>query len=134
MKYLLDTNICIYIIKQKPSAVLDHFRSHSPTDISVSSITVAELEYGAYKSQQIDKNRAALQQFLLPLALLDFNADATQAYGQIRAELSRQGCIIGAMDLLIAAQALSQDLTLITNDTDEFIRVSGLKLDNWVER
>ncbi|MEO1207975.1 MAG: type II toxin-antitoxin system VapC family toxin [Cyanobacteria bacterium J06638_20] len=134
MKYLLDTNICIYIIKQKPADVLARFQSHPPTDISISSITIAELEYGACKSQQVDKNRAALQQFLLPLTIIDFNAEATQIYGQVRAELSRQGCIIGAMDLLIAAQALSQDLTLVTNNTHEFSRVPGLKLENWVDQ
>ncbi|MEM9117660.1 MAG: type II toxin-antitoxin system VapC family toxin [Cyanobacteria bacterium P01_F01_bin.56] len=76
--------------------------------MSISSITIAELEYGACKSQQVDKNRAALQQFLLPLSIIDFNAEATQIYGQVRAELSRKGCIIGAMDLPIAAQALSK--------------------------
>jgi tRNA(fMet)-specific endonuclease VapC len=134
VKYLLDTDICIYIIKRKPPEVLDRFRASSPTDIGVSAITVAELEYGACKSQQVEKNRAALQQFLLPLPLLDFSADATLVYGQIRADLSRQGCIIGAMDLLIAAQALSRDLILVTNNTDEFARVSGLKIENWVER
>jgi tRNA(fMet)-specific endonuclease VapC len=134
VKYLLDTNICIYIIKRKPPEVLDRFRASLPTEIGVSSVTVAELEYGAYKSQQVERNRVALQQFLLPLTLLDFSADVTQVYGQIRADLSRQGCIIGAMDLLIAAQALSKDLTLVTNNTDEFTRVSGLKLENWVNQ
>ncbi len=107
MKYLLDTNICIYIIKRKPPEVIQRFRAYSPVDIGVSSVTVAELEYGAYKSKNVDKNRAALHQFLLPLEIVGFSTQATQPYGQIRASLSRQGLAIGAMDMLIAAQALS---------------------------
>jgi tRNA(fMet)-specific endonuclease VapC len=134
MKYLLDTNICIYIIKRKPPEVIQRFRAYSPVDIGVSSVTVAELEYGAYKSKNVDKNRAALHQFLLPLEIVGFSTQATQPYGQIRASLSRQGLVIGAMDMLIAAQALSQDLILVTNNTNEFQRIAGLQLENWVDR
>jgi tRNA(fMet)-specific endonuclease VapC len=134
MKYLLDTNICIYIIKRKPPEVRDRFNTHRPLDIGVSAITVAELEYGAYRSQQIEANRAALQQFLLPLEILAFDLAATQAYGQLRALLSRQGSIIGAMDMLIAAQAIARNLILVTNNTDEFQRIPELRLENWVNR
>jgi tRNA(fMet)-specific endonuclease VapC len=110
MKYLLDTNTCIYIIKRKPQDVLAKFQTIAPYDIGISSITVAELEYGAAKSQYPDRNRAALT----------------------RATLERSGKIIGAMDLLIAAHALSLNLTLVTNNTKEFNRVQGLALENWV--
>ncbi len=132
MKYLLDTNICIYIIKCKPSEVIQRFKAYSPADIGVSSVTVAELEYGAYKSNNVDKNRAALNQFLLPLEIVGFGTQATQTYGQIRASLSRQGLVIGSMDMLIAAQALSQNLILVTNNINEFQRIAGLQLENWV--
>jgi tRNA(fMet)-specific endonuclease VapC len=106
MQFLIDTNICIYIIKRKPQQVLERFQSLQPSDIGISSVTVAELEYGAFKSQRIEQNRAAFSQFLLPLEIVPFDERATQAYGQIRASLERQGMVIGAMDLLIAAQAL----------------------------
>jgi tRNA(fMet)-specific endonuclease VapC len=134
MKYLLDTNICIYIIKRKPPEVIQRFKSLLPTEIGVSSITVAELEYGIYKSTDIAKNREALNQFLLPLEVLDFKVESTQAYGQLRADLSLRGLVIGAMDMLIAAQALSQDLVLVTNNTSEFSRISRLRLENWANR
>ena len=132
MKYLLDTNICIYIIKRKPPEVIARFKSLPPTDVAVSAITVAELEYGAYKSQQVAKNRVALQKFLLPLEIADFTVEATAIYGQLRADLAQRGCIIGAMDMLIAAQAIAQELILVTNNTDEFCRIAELKLENWV--
>jgi len=134
MKYLLDTNICIYIIKQKPPGVIQRFKSLLPTEIGVSSITTAELEYGIYKSTNIAKNREALNQFLLPLEVLDFKVEATQAYGQLRADLSLKGLVIGAMDMLIAAQALSQALILVTNNTSEFSRISRLSLENWANQ
>ena len=100
MKYLLDTNICIYIIKRKPIEVLEHFKSLSPPDVAVSAITVAELEYGADKSQKVSKNRAALHTFLLPLEILGFKADATVTYEKLRAALFEQCCIIGSIDML----------------------------------
>ncbi|NJK28303.1 MAG: type II toxin-antitoxin system VapC family toxin [Coleofasciculaceae cyanobacterium SM2_3_26] len=132
MNYLLDTNICIYLIKRKPPEVIQRFQSLTPTDIKISAITVAELEYGAFKSQNVEKNRDALNQFLLPLEILAFEPAETQIYGQIRADLSRRGVIIGAMDMLIAAQAISQNLTLVTNNMREFSRIPSLRLENWV--
>jgi tRNA(fMet)-specific endonuclease VapC len=132
MQFLLDTNICIYIIKQKPQQVLNRFQTLNLSDIGVSSITVAELEYGAYKSQRIEQNRIALGQFLMPLEVLPFDEQSTQIYGSLRAALERQGNIIGAMDLLIAAQAKSLGLTLVTNNISEFSRIPDLKLQNWV--
>ena len=133
MRFLLDTNICIYIIKQKPSKVFDKFQTLNPLDVGVSSITVAELEYGAYKSQRQEQNRAALSQFLIPLEILPFDERATQTYGQIRAELERRGTVIGSMDMLIASQAISLGLTLATNNVRELSQIPGLTLENWVE-
>jgi len=133
MRFLLDTNICIYIIKQKPPKVFDKFQTLNPLDVGVSSITVAELEYGAYKSQRQEQNRAALSQFLIPLEILPFDERATQTYGQIRAELERRGTVIGSMDMLIASQAISLGLTLATNNVRELSQIPGLTLENWVE-
>jgi tRNA(fMet)-specific endonuclease VapC len=133
MRFLLDTNICIYIIKQKPPKVFDKFQTLTPSDVGVSSITVAELEYGAYKSQRQEQNRAALSQFLIPLEILPFDERATQTYGQIRAQLERRGTVIGSMDMLIASQAISLGLTLVTNNVRELSQIPGLPLENWVE-
>jgi tRNA(fMet)-specific endonuclease VapC len=133
MRFLLDTNICIYIIKQKPLKVFKKFQTLNPLDVGVSSITIAELEYGAYKSQRQEQNRAALSQFLIPLEILPFDERATQTYGQIRAELERRGTVIGSMDMLIASQAISLGLTLVTNNVRELSQIPGLTLENWVE-
>jgi tRNA(fMet)-specific endonuclease VapC len=133
MRFLLDTNICIYIIKRKPVEVFEKFQTLKLSDIGISSITIAELEYGAYKSQRQSQNRAALHQFLMPLEILPFDQSATQTYGQIRAELERQGIVVGAMDLLIASQAISQSLVLVTNNVRELSRIPGLILENWLE-
>ncbi len=130
---MLDTNICIYIIKQKPPKVFEKFQTLTPSDVGVSSITVAELEYGAYKSQRLEQNRAALSQFLIPLEILPFDERATQTYGQTRAELERRGIVIGSMDMLIASQAISLGLTLVTNNVREFSQIPGLTLENWIE-
>ncbi|MEQ8752026.1 MAG: type II toxin-antitoxin system VapC family toxin [Coleofasciculus sp. G1-WW12-02] len=130
--FLLDTNICIYIIRQKPANVLEKFQSLSPSDVGVSSITVAELEYGAYKSQRQEQNRTALSQFLMMLEILPFDAQTTQTYGKMRSELEKMGIVIGAMDLLIASQALDLGITLVTNNVREFSRIPGLTWENWV--
>ena len=132
MQFLLDTNICIYIIKCKPQQVIKRFQSLNLSDVGISSITVAELEYGAYKSQRLEQNRAALNQFLLPLEIVPFDERSTQIYGELRATLERQGTVIGGMDLLIASQAIALNLTLVTNNTNEFSRIQNLDLDNWV--
>ena len=133
MRYLLDTNICIYLIKQKPQKVLDKFQSLTISDVGISSITVAELEYGVAKSQQQEKNRTALLQFLLPLEIVEFNQAPATIYGTIRSDLESRGLIIGAMDMLIASQALSLGVTLVTNNVREFSRIPTLPLENWVE-
>ena len=128
---LLDTNICIYIINAKPAAVLQRFRQHRIGEIGVCSIVAAELAYGVAKSGSL-RNPQALEMFLAPLAILPFDERAAWIYGELRAELERKGTTIGSLDMLIAAHALSQKALLVTNNTDEFSRVPGLQLDNWV--
>lgn len=133
MKYLLDTNMCIYIIKKKPPQVFDKFKILNPADVGISSITLAELEYGVYKSQKQQQNQLALNQFLLPLEIIAFDEKSTEIYGKIRTELEKKGKIIGAMDLLIASQALALDLTLVTNNIKEYSRITNLKIENWID-
>lgn len=132
MKLMLDTNICIYLIKHHPLSVLERFLSHPVGDIGISSITVAELDYGASKSRHTTKNRIALDQFISPLAVAAFDREAASVYGRLRAALEQKGTPIGAMDLLIAAHALSLGVRLITNNAREFRRVPGLRVENWV--
>ena len=131
MKYLLDTNICIYLINERPKKVLTHFKRHSLRDIGISSITVSELAFGVAKSAS-SKNSAALEAFLLPLNVVDYDAVAAMIYGDIRASLEKQGKTIGPLDMLIAASALSRQLILVTNNEKEFRRVSKLKVENWL--
>ena len=133
MRYLLDTNICIYLIKKRPHPVLEKFDAYSVGEVGVSSITVAELQYGVRKSQHAVKNQQALKQFLLPLVIADFDEQAAIAYGEVRAILEAQGTPIGPLDTLIAAQAISLDVTLVTNNVREFSRVPGLRFENWVD-
>lgn len=132
MIFLLDTNTCIYLIKKKPLEVLQKFNAYTVGDIGVSSLTVAELQFGVQKSQRSTQNQQALEQFLLPLAIVEFDYDAAIMYGSVRAALEMQGIPIGALDTLIAAHALSLGLTLVTNNVDKFTRVPNLKLENWV--
>jgi tRNA(fMet)-specific endonuclease VapC len=131
VKYLLDTNTCIYIINKKPPSTVDRIQSKQPEDIAVSTVTIAELEYGVYRSQTVDQNRIALLGFLVPLAILDFDQGAAAVYGSIRSSLEARGTPIGPMDLLIAAQAMSHGLILVTNNEREFGRVDGLGIENW---
>ena len=133
MKYLLDTNICIYIIKKKPALVFERLREIAIDSIAISSISVAELEYGVRKSLQPEKNHAALKDFLAPLTILNFSYAATVEYGIIRTSLELKGTPIGPMDLLIAAHAKSLDLTLVTNNESEFNRIDGLRVENWAK-
>ena len=132
MKYLLDTKTCIYIIKKIPPSAVNRIRSKHPDDVSISAITIAELEYGIHRSKHIDQNRIALLEFLVPFMILDFDQSAAAVYGSVRASLERKGTPIGPMDLLLAAQALSQQLILVTNNVREFHRVAGLPLENWI--
>ncbi len=131
MNLLLDTNICIYLIKKRPPSVLKRFDALPAGAVAISSITVAELEFGAQKSQYPSQNQQALEQYLLPLVILDFDHEAARTHGKIRTWLESRGKTIGAIDLLIAAHALSRGLPLATNNVREFLRVPGLKVLNW---
>jgi len=131
MKLMLDTNICIYIIKQQPPAVLERFQEYLVGDLGISSITLSELRYGVAKSNYREKNAEALDEFIMPLEIVPFGEEAALAYGDIRAGLEKAGTPIGAMDMLIAAQALSMGVTLVTNNTREFKRVPGLSIFDW---
>jgi len=127
---LLDTNICIYIINAKPPAVLARFQQYRLGEIGLSSVVAAELALGVAKSGSA-RNRQALEMFLAPLTLLPFDAAAVWAYGDLRADLERRGTPIGSLDTMIAAHALSQHALLVTNNTREFARVPGLRIENW---
>jgi len=132
MKYLLDTNICIYIINKRPVTVLDNIRSKHPDEISISSITIAELNYGAERSQNPHQNRIAILEFLIPFSLLDFDQRAAFYYGKIREKLESKGTPIGPMDLLLASQATAYNLIFVTNNIKEFKRIDYLRLENWL--
>lgn len=129
--YLLDTNTCVFLIKNKPARVLDILRSVLTKSIFVSSITVAELQFGVYNSGKVKKNRISFAEFLAPFQILDFDGQDAEWYGKIRAQLKKEGNLIGPYDLLIASQALAKGLVLVTNNTNEFSRVEGLKIEDW---
>ena len=131
MKYMMDTTICIYAIKNKPESVIRKILSQNPEDLCISVVTYAELMHGVEKSQAVEKNRIAMSLFLSAITVLDFDGEAAEAYGQIRAELERKGTPIDPMDLLIAGHARSQGLILVTNNTREFARVTGLRIEDW---
>lgn len=133
MTYMLDTNICIYVMKKKPENVLRRFREEMDGGICISSITLAELEYGMKHSSDPVKNEQALLRFLAPLSVLPFGAAAASEYGEIRAYLQSQGTPIGPLDMLIAAHARVEGMTLVTNNMREFERVPELDLENWAE-
>jgi len=133
MNYLLDTNICIYIIRKTPAGVLKQVQSKQPGEIAISTITLAELEYGIARSKYADRNRVALMEFVLPFTILDFDQRASAEYGPIRSMLEAKGKPIGPMDLLLAAQAKSHSLILVTNNEREFKRVQGLRVENWAK-
>ena len=131
VRYLLDTNICIYIINHRPEAVFKRFSSLRAGEIAISSISGAELHFGVAKSGS-QRNLRALEKFLAPLDVLPFDQAAMHEYGKLRAHLEQQGKAIGALDTLIAAHALALDWVLVSNNLREFNRVPGLRLENWV--
>ena len=131
MKYMLDTDICIYIIKKSPSSVEKEFRRHAVDDICISAIAYGELETGVMKSENLFANRRALEEMLSGIKIVPFNALAAEVYGSIRAELDKSGKVIGSNDMLIAAHAKSLGLTLVTNNTKESDRIPGLCVENW---
>lgn len=131
-KIMLDTNICIYILNNKPRDIKSHFDKYELGEIAISAISVAELFFGVEKSRFKESNTLALHAFLAHLQVLEFGSKEAAAYAKIRADLERRKALIGAMDMLIASTALANDLTLITNDSKDFKRVVGLRLENWV--
>lgn len=136
MNFLLDTNICIYIIKKSPEKVIKKLEAiimaEVKNEIYLSSITVSELYYGVEKSTQVDKNLEALKGFLTPFQIVDFDLRSAEIFGQVRTNLEKRGNVIGPYDLQIASVALAHDFVLVTNNTKEFKRVEGLQLENWV--
>lgn len=133
MRYLLDTNICIYIAKRKPSGVLARLERLRTGDVGMSVVTYFELNYGAWKSRSIEANLARIENLRTLIPILSLGADAGEQYGRMRAQLEKKGSPIGAYDLLIAAHALSQRLILVTNNVREFSKVDGLRIENWAE-
>jgi len=133
MIYMLDTNICIYAMKQKQEKVLQRFKQELNSGICISSITLAELEYGMKHSSNPARNEQALLRFLAPLSVLPFGSVAASVYGEIRADLQSKGTPIGPLDMLIASHAKAEELILVTNNGREFERVPGLEIENWTE-
>jgi len=132
MKYMLDTNICIYIIRKQPENVLKKFKHLKLGDVCLSSVTMAELQYGVEKSQHQKKNSTALEEFAVPLEIMPFDEEVSFYYGRIRAGLEKKGRLIGALDTMIAAHALCLGSILVTNNQKEFKRVPNLKIEDWV--
>lgn len=133
MRYMLDTNICIYAIKHKPEKVFIKLQEHDPSEICISSITYAELVHGVEKSQAVEKNRVALALLLANIEIMKFDSLAAQFYGKIRADLEKAGTPIGPLDMLIAGHAKSLGYIVVTNNVKEFNRVKDLKVENWAE-
>lgn len=131
--WMLDTDICIALIKRQPSELISRLKKHRPGDVAISSITLAELSFGVSKSTQVEKNRTALEQFLLPLEILSFDDIAAECYGRVRAALEVNGTPVGPLDTLIASHALSINATIVTNNTREFSRVQALRVENWMQ-
>ena len=133
MRYMLDTNICIYAIKHKPEQVFMRLQEHDPIDICISSVTYAELVHGVEKSKAIEKNRVALALLLANIEIMNFDSLAAEGYGKIRADLEKAGTPIEPLDMMFAGHAKALGYTVVTNNTKEFARVKGLKLENWSE-
>ena len=129
---MLDTDICIYLIKRKPEKVINRLKKTPVAHIGISTITLSELEYGVMKSAKPEQNKVALAEFLAPIAIMSYDDYAAQHYGRIRAYLEKYGTPIGSLDMLIAAHALSLEVVLVTNNMAEFQRVKNLNLEDWM--
>ncbi len=132
-QYLLDTNICIYIINQKPERVYQKFKKVSLDNIFISAVTEFELRYGVEKSQKSEQNQKTLNEFFGFLNIIPFHSESATLAGSIRTKLEKKGEIIGPYDLLIASQAIANDLILVTNNEKEFRRIKELKIENWIK-
>ncbi len=133
MRYLLDTNVCVDFLNGRYPRVIDRLLATSPDEVAISTIAVAELRYGADKSARRQENHDSIDRFLTDVPTLGFDNEAARAYGALRARLERSGSPIGPNDMLIAAQALANDLVLVTANLDELQRVEGLQLESWRE-
>jgi tRNA(fMet)-specific endonuclease VapC len=131
MIYLLDTNLCIYVINNKPQHVFEHFKQYPLGQLAISSITASELAFSVEKSGS-ERNKQALNKFISPLDILPYDEQAIWHYAKLCQNFQSTGKIIGSLDMLIAAHALALDVVLVTNNTKEFERIDGLKLENWV--
>jgi len=131
--YLLDTNICIFAINKRPKNILEIIKNKSKSGIFISSLTVAELEYGVENSKYIEDNRIALLKFLSIFNVLNFDDMDAAPYGKLKTKLKKTGQIIGPIDMLLAAQAISKELIFVTNNVDEFKRIDGLKIEDWTK-
>ena len=131
MRFMLDTNICIDLIRHRSLKIVRHLQRINPGDVCVSAITLSELEYGVAKSAMPDRNRLALAEFMTPVAVLPYGDAIAPVYGKIRASLESKGTPIGPFDTLIAAHALALNMTLVTTNEREFIRVPDLRVVNW---
>lgn len=131
MLYMLDTNICIDLIRKRSPTLLHKLQQAKPGEVAVSAITLSELEYGVARSTAPEKNRLALAEFMTPIMILPYGDSEAIMYGRIRAHLDSKGTPIGALDTLIAAHALSRDLILVTTNEREFRRIPGLRVENW---
>ena len=132
MKIMLDTNTCIAVIKRKPPQVLKRLSAYKVGEVGISWVTLAELEFGVAKSQHVEKNQAALDEFVLPLEIANFDRETARVYGRVRATLEKKGAPIGSLDMMIGAHALSLGATLATNNTREFSRIKGLTIVDWL--
>jgi tRNA(fMet)-specific endonuclease VapC len=133
MKYLIDTNICIYIMNKRPIAVIHKFKQFDVDEICVSTITVSELQYGVSRSRDRRLNKQRVEEFLSPFEISAYDEPAANIYGDIRHQLEKSGETIGPLDLMIAAHALSRNFVLVTNNEKEFKRVKNLKIENWTK-
>ncbi len=131
MQFMLDTDICVDLIRYQQASILKHLQRTTPGDVCISAITLSELEYGVFKSAAPEQNRLALAEFMTPIMVLPYDDLVAPVYGQIRAHLESKGCRIGALDALIAAHALAAKVSLVTRNTREFRRVPGLQVVDW---
>jgi tRNA(fMet)-specific endonuclease VapC len=133
VKYLLDTNICVFLFRRKSQVALDRLFKSQSGEVGISTITLAELRYGADRSSNPAKNHAVIDAFLMTVTVLDFTAEAAGVYGNIRTQLESAGTPIGPFDNLIAAQAISSQCIAVTNNINEFSRVPGLVVEDWTQ-
>ena len=133
MRFMLDTDTCINLIRKRSDKILARLKRRRPEDVCVSAVTLSELEYGAAKSAAPAKNRLALMEFMTPIGVVPYDDTVAESYGLVRAEIEGMGTPIGPLDTMIAAHAVSLGLIVVTGNEGEFCRVSGLKVQNWAK-